>query len=217
MTLTETQKELAEENVGLVHACARRFLGRGVDYEELVGAGSVGLVKAAAGFEPARGFCFSTYAVPSILGEMRRLFREGGGVKLSRGAKEKAAALLKTARTLGDELGREPTVGEIAAKTGDDPSEAAALLAATLPVKSLTTDENDESDLPVPSHEDGVIARLDLRTALTRLTDGERELIALRYRRNLTQSEVGKALGMTQVQVSRAEKRVLMKLRRWME
>jgi RNA polymerase sporulation-specific sigma factor len=108
-------------------------------------------------------------------------------------------------------------VGEIAAKTGDDPCEAAALLAATLPVKSLTTDENDESDLPVPSHEDGVIARLDLRTALTRLTDGERELIALRYRRNLTQSEVGKALGMTQVQVSRAEKRVLMKLRRWME
>ncbi len=217
MTLTQEQKTLAEENLGLVHACAGRFTGRGIEYEDLVGAGNVGLVKAAAGFDPGRGFRFSTYAVPSILGEIKRLFRDGGSVKISRGAKEKAAALLKTAASLSDELGREPTVSEIAARAGTDPHETAALLAASLPPVSLTGEENDETDLPVPSHEEKVIASLDLSAALTKLDGRERAILDLRYRANLTQCDVADRLGMTQVQVSRAEKRILLKLRRLME
>lgn len=216
MPLTPEKQALAKENIGLVHACARRFLGRGIEYEDLVGAGSVGLVKAAMGFDPALGYKFSTYAVPSVLGEIKRLFRDGGSVKMSRGAKEKAAALLETADRLREELGREPTVSEIAEKGGVSPADAAALLTAALPPVSLTTDENDEADLPVSSHEDAAITKMDLAAALEKLDEAERRLLDLRYRRNLTQAAAGEALGMTQVQVSRAEKKILGKLREMM-
>ena len=216
MPLTPEKKALAKENIGLVHACARRFLGRGIEYEDLVGAGSVGLVKAAMGFDPALGYKFSTYAVPSVLGEIKRLFRDGGSVKMSRGAKEKAAALLETADRLREELGREPTVSEIAEISGVSPADAAALLTAALPPVSLTTDENDEADLPVSSHEDAAITKMDLAAALEKLDEAERHLLHLRYQQNLTQAVVGERLGMTQVQVSRAEKKILGKLREMM-
>ena len=147
MTDTDDLGRLVSENIGLVHACAQRFLGRGVEYEDLAGAGSVGLVKAARGFDPSRGFAFSTYAVPVILGEIRQLFRDGGAVKIGRTAKEKALLLLKIAETLRSELHREPTVGEIARAAGTEPAETAALLTALLPPVSLTDPEGTgESD-----------------------------------------------------------------------
>ncbi|MBQ6020589.1 MAG: sigma-70 family RNA polymerase sigma factor [Clostridia bacterium] len=214
MTDTDDLGRLVSENIGLVHACAQRFLGRGVEYEDLAGAGSVGLVKAARGFDPSRGFAFSTYAVPVILGEIRQLFRDGGAVKIGRTAKEKALLLLKIAETLRSELHREPTVGEIARAAGTEPAETAALLTALLPPVSLTDPEGTgESDIPVESGEDRVLARLDLVCALGKLSEEDRALVRLRYFENLTQTQTGKILNMTQVQVSRREKKVLEKLR----
>ena len=217
MTLTAAQQKLAEDNFGLVPMCARRFLGRGVDYEDLVGAGSVGLVKAAAGFDESLGYRFSTYAVPSIIGEMKRLFRDGGAVKIGRAAKEKAVLLLRIADGLEQETGAPPAVSAVAERAGLSLSETAALMGACLPTVSLTLDENADLDIPAPSHEEGLISRLDLASAVDRLSPDEKTLLSLRYDDNLTQTAVGERLGMTQVQVSRAEKRILGKLRKLME
>ena len=217
MSLSPEQKRLAEENIGLVHACARRFTGRGVSYEDLVGAGSVGLVKAAEGFDPDLGFCFSTYAVPSILGEMKRLFRDGGAVKIGRAAKEKAASLLRLSDEMEQKEGVAPTVARLAEAVGIPVPDAAALLGACLPPVSLTAEEGGDFDLPAPSGEEDLISGLDLQSALSRLPEREASLLHLRYEDALTQSEAGKRLGLTQVQVSRLEKRVLLKLRTWLE
>ncbi|MBQ6165266.1 MAG: sigma-70 family RNA polymerase sigma factor [Clostridia bacterium] len=211
---TDEFERLIKENMGLVHACARRFIGRGAEYDDLTGAGSVGLVKAARGFDPSRGFAFSTYAVPLILGEIRRVFRDGGAVKLGRTSKEKALALLKTADALRERLQREPTVGELAAAAGTEPAETAALLSAMLPPVSLTDPEGTgENDIPVESGEERVLEKIMLFTALGQLSGEDRALVRLRYFENLTQTEAGRRLGLTQVQVSRREKRVLERLR----
>ena len=132
MKLTSPQQALAEKNLGLAHACANRFRGRGVEYEDLFQAGCVGLVKAAGGFDETLGYQFSTYAVPVILGEIKRVFRDGGSVKIGRAAKEKAMKLRKTQEELSLTLAREPSVSELAAKAGMDVCETAVLLSAAL-------------------------------------------------------------------------------------
>lgn len=208
-----TRDEFIAANLPLVHSLANRFRGRGIDYEELFSAGSLGLVKAYDNFDASRGLCFSTYAVPVILGEIKRLFRDGGAVKMSRSLKELS---LRAARAR-DELsksGAEPTVGELAEYLGVSPEEAAEAVAAGLPPVSLTAaDDGGEFDLPEPSRESELIDKLALRQCLSELGERDRRLIILRYFRSMTQSQTAALLGMTQVQVSRRERKILDDLR----
>lgn len=212
--MTETKSarnELVEKNLGLVHACANRFRGRGAEYDDLFQAGCVGLIKAADNFDESRGFSFSTYAVPVILGEIKRLFRDGGSVKVGRAIKEKSRNALKKREEIALSLGREPTVGELAESLGIDSTEAAMLLNASIPPVSLTCSEDGEKslDIPVDSPENELSDSLALRQVLQSLDERDRKMIELRYYGGLTQSKTGIRLGMTQVQVSRREKAVL--------
>ena len=208
-----TRDEFIKANIPLVHSLANRFRGRGIEYEELFSAGSVGLVKAYDNFDESRGLCFSTYAVPVILGEIKRLFRDGGAVKMSRSLKELS---MKAARAR-DELsknGAEPTVNEIADYLGISPEDAAEAIAAGLPPVSLTSAEDGgEYDLPDDSRESALIDKLALRQCLAELAENDRRLIILRYFRDKTQSQTAELLGMTQVQVSRKERKILDNLR----
>lgn len=208
-----TRDEFIEGNLPLVHKLANRFRGRGVEYEELYAAGCVGLVKAVDRFEPERGLCFSTYAVPVILGEIRRLFRDGGSVKISRSLKELS---VKAAR-LRDQFSAngEPRISDIAQALGVTPEEAAEALCAGIPPVSLDYGGEDGEPLPVPSAsgEDALIDRLALRQCLSELSGEDREILMLRYFRRKTQCETAQILGMTQVMVSRRERKLLKELR----
>ena len=208
--------ERTEENVGLVHTCAGRFRGRGVEYDDLVQAGCVGLCKAADGFDETRGFAFSTYAVPMILGEIRRLFRDGGSVKVGRSVKERARELVRVQQTLEAELGREPTVTELSGRAGLDAAETAFLLGAVQPAVSLTADADRHErqiDVPVPPPDAQIDDRVALQNAMQTLGADERRLIELRYFRGWTQMQTAEQLGISQVQVSRKEKRILQRMR----
>lgn len=203
--------EIVGSNLGLVHSCANRFRGRGIEYDDLYQAGCLGLVKAAKNFDSSLGFAFSTYAVPVILGEIKRLFRDGGSVKIGRALKEKARLAMIKKEEITVILGREPTVSELSDELGTDPSETAMLLNASAPVVSLTSNDEDENqfDLPVESHEISVSDSIALRQVLHSLDEKERMLIELRYYRGMTQSASARVLGMSQVQVSRKEKAIL--------
>ena len=202
------------ENMGLVHACAKRFAGKGIEYDDLFQAGCVGLIKAADGFQPERGLKFSTYAVPLILGEMRHLFRESGTVKVSRALYSLSYRVSRVREQMAAALGREPTVEELAREMEMDAAEVAQAVAVTLPPLSLTPDEEEGPiDLPVESYEEAVTDRLALRQVLERLSPRDRALIRLRYLGHQTQQATAQRLGMTQVQVSRREKAVLTELR----
>ena len=202
------------DNMGLVHACAKRFTGKGIEYDDLFQAGCVGLVKAADGFDPQRGLCFSTYAVPLILGEMRHLFREGGTVKVSRALHSLSYRVSRVREQMAAALGREPTVEELAREMELDATEVAQAVAVALPPLSLTADEEEgQVDLPVESYEEAVTDRLALRQVLERLSPRDRALIRLRYMGHQTQQATALRLGMTQVQVSRRERAVLQELR----
>ncbi|MBR3046087.1 MAG: sigma-70 family RNA polymerase sigma factor [Oscillospiraceae bacterium] len=206
----------AEAHLGLVHLCAKRFRERGIEYEELYSAGCLGLVKAANAFDPERGVCFSTYAVPVILGEIRRLFREGGSVHIGRRLQELSFRANRIAEELRQKNGTEPTVRQIAQALGVSEAETAEALCAAQPVSSLTAETDDGeiiADIPVPSPETRIQEHLALEQVLTLLDARDRELIRLRYRENQTQSETAARLGMTQVQVSRREKKILLFLR----
>ncbi|HAM69975.1 MAG TPA: flagellar biosynthesis protein FliA [Ruminococcus sp.] len=206
----------AEEHLGLVHLCANRFRSRGIEYEELYSAGCLGLVKATNAFDPARGVCFSTYAVPVILGEIRRLFREGGSVHIGRRLQETAVQAGRIAEKLRTETGREPTVRQIAEQLGISEADAAEALCAAQPVMSLSVENADGAatlDIPVPSPENALQEHLALQQVLALLAPRDRLLIELRYMRNMTQSAAAEQLGMTQVQVSRREKKILLFLR----
>lgn len=218
MSPASCDSPLVTENMGLVHACANRFRSRGIPYEDLFQAGCMGLVKAASGFDGSLGFKFSTYAVPAILGEIKRVFRDGGSVKIGRAAKEKGRELLKIYERLTDEKGCEPDISEVAAEAGTEPAEAALILSASLPTVSLTSpDDNSENDIPTDSPEEKCAELIDLGDAVKRLSPEERRLIEYRYFEFMTQSVTAKALGMTQVQVSRKEKAILLKLRKMLE
>lgn len=213
--MTSDENSLVTQNIGLVHACANRFKGKGTDYEDLFQAGCVGLVKAAAGFDETKGFKFSTYAVPAILGEIRRIFRDGGTVKIGRSAKEKARELLNIKEELALKTGKEPTITEIANKAGMEISEAAALISACLPVISLTADDDEsQTDIPIQSTDERLTEKIDLHEALKSLETGEKQIIELRYYKGLTQTVTAQKLGLSQVQVSRKEKAILSKLRK---
>ena len=213
-------KKLVEENVGLVHSCANRFRGRGVEYDDLYGAGCVGLVKAAEGFDENLGFAFSTYAVPAILGEIKRIFRDGGAVKVSRALKEKARVVQYEKEKMSNEIGREPTVNELSEKLSLSVAETADLLLVSMPPVSLTDggEESDEKqfDIPVTGDEERISEKLDLKRCLDSLDEKDRILIELRYFKGMTQSLVAKNLGMSQVQVSRREKNILSEMRKKM-
>lgn len=208
-----SRDEFIERNLPLVHSLAKRFRGKGVDYDDLFSAGCLGLVKAYDNFDSGRGLCFSTYAVPVILGEIKRLFRDGGAVKLSRSLKELAMKAMRISDEIAAE-GREPRISEIAARLQVSPEEAAEAIAAGAPPASLTAEENGESlDVPQDSGEETLIDRLALEQCLNELCDEDRKLIMLRYFRNMTQAQTAGALGTTQVQVSRRERRILASMR----
>ncbi len=206
------------ENLGLVHTCARRFMGRGIEYDDLYQAGCMGLVKAVDGFDDSRGLRLSTYAVPVILGEIRRLFRDGGTVKVSRSLKELSMKVTKERDVFQLNEGREPTVGELAERLSLEREQVVEALGAALPALSLTRtgdeSDGDEIDLPVDSPAEAITDRLALRQVLSSLSDHDRSLIELRYFRRQTQQHTAEALGMTQVQVSRRERLILRELRR---
>lgn len=205
------------DNMGLVHACCKRFIGRGVEYDDLFQAGCMGLIKAADGFDEGRGLRFSTYAVPVILGEIRRLFREGGTVKVGRTLKELSMKAARERDQYLMEEGREPTVGQLAQRMGISREQAAEALGAAMPALSLTfgegAEEGEEIDIPVAPPEETVTDHLALQQVLGELSPKDRMLITLRYLNRQTQQATADRLGMTQVQVSRREKVILREMR----
>lgn len=214
--MLKERNSLAEDNLGLVHSCAKKFCGRGIDYDDLFQAGCVGLVKASNGFDESLGFAFSTYAIPSILGEIRRLFRDGGAVKVSRSLKEQGRIAMQESQRLSLELGYEPTVSQLADRMGLEVSQVAEILCASRPPLSLTGDpDNGEGqiDLPVPSPEDELSDSIFVNELMSALEPKDRKLIELRYFKGLTQSKTAELLGMSQVQVSRKEKALLLFMR----
>ncbi len=209
----QERDEFIESNLPLVHKLANRFRGRGVEYEELYSAGCVGLIKACDRFEPERGLCFSTYAVPVILGEIRRLFRDGGSVKMSRGLKELSVKAARERDRLS--ANGEPRVSDIAKALGVSQEEAAEALCAAVPPVSLNSGGNEGEELTVScdSGEEKLIDRLALRQCLAELTGTDRDIVILRYFRGKTQCETAQILGLTQVMVSRRERKLLSSLR----
>ncbi len=205
-------KPAAEENLGLVHLCANKFRGRGIEYDDLYSAGCIGLLKAADAFDSERGVKFSTYAVPVILGEIKRLFRDGGTVKVSRSLKELSLKAVKKRDELSKELGREPTVSELGKSLDTDECTIAEALAVSLPPVSLT-DNSDEGggqiDVAVESPDIEIGDSIAVHQVLESMETNDRRLIICRYYKNMTQSATAKLLGMTQVQVSRREKKLL--------
>ena len=204
------------ENLGLVHSCCKHFTKRGTDYDDLFQAGCVGLIKAVNGFDESRGLCFSTYAVPVILGEIKRLFRDGGAVKVSRSLKELFLKATREKEKMENELCRQVTVSELAVRLQVNSEELAEAFCAAQPTVSLTYESADgvkELNLPTLSIEEEFSDKLDLEVALEKLEKIERDIIKLRYFRGLTQSQTAKKLGMTQVQGSRKEKKILISLR----
>lgn len=208
------REELVNNNLMLVHSCCKRFKGRGVEYDDLYGAGCLGLVKAANAFKAELGFCFSTYAVPVILGEIKRLFRDGGAIKVSRSLKELSLRTTKVRDELRVKWGREPTVKELALALNVSVEETAEALSAAVPPSSLSYLNEDgeikELDVGVSkSAEDEVSNRLAINQILSRFEKNDQNLIKLRYFAGKTQSETARLLGMTQVQISRREKKLL--------
>lgn len=210
-----TRDEFIKQNLPLVHSLANRFRGRGIDYDDLFGAGSMGLVKAYDNFDESRGLCFSTYAVPVILGEIKRMFRDGGAVKMSRSLKELSLKASRARDELLKQSGCEPAISEIADYLGVTVEEAAEAIAAGTPPASLTcADDGGDFDLPVNGSENEIVDKLALRQALDELSPDDRTLIILRYFREKTQTETASLLGLSQVQVSRRERKILDSLRR---
>ena len=209
-------KPIAEENLGLVHLCANRFRGRGIEYDDLYSAGCIGLLKAVEAFDSERGVKFSTYAVPVILGEIKRLFRDGGTVKVSRSLKELSLKTVRAREEMSKKLGREPTLSELSSQLDADECTIAEALSVSLPPVSLT-DNSDESgsqiDIAVPAPDTEIGDMLALRQILELMEEKDRELIYMRYYKGCTQSATAKKFSMTQVQVSRREKKLLQFMR----
>ena len=218
----EAKEALITENAGLIWSVARRFIGRGTEPDDLYQLGSLGFLKAVEGFDLQFGTQFSTYAVPKIAGEIRRYLRDDGAVKVSRGIKERSVTI-KTARNqLILALGREPTVQEIARQTGFTAEEIAVAESATANVESIqqVTGEDGftlESVLSNTKSEEYMLERISLRQAIAKLTQREATVIQLRYFHGLTQERVSKVINVSQVQVSRIEKKAILRLREFMK
>ncbi len=218
----EACERLLVENSGLIWSVAKRYYGRGVESEDLYQLGCLGFLKAVRGFDQSYGTQFSTYAVPKIAGEIRRFLRDDGAVKVSRGVKERALAVRLARDRLCARLGREPTLSELSDATGLEPEDIAAAETATMPVVSIHSESGEEgftleSVLGDGGMEDEVVERLALRAAIDRLPERERQVVLLRFFKNLTQDRAAKVLGVSQVQVSRIERRALGHLREVLE
>ena len=212
-----SRAQMIEVNMGLVHACAHRMTGRGAEYDDLFQAGCVGLIKAVDGFDPARGFSFSTYAVPVILGEIKRIFRDGGSIKVSRTIKENGRKIARERERFIKRYGRDPRISELAELTGLSEEDTALAVNAMIPPASLTESDDDsksgELDIPTLSPEDEVSTRIAVGQVLSDMDERDGALIRLRYFEGLTQCATAERLGMSQVQVSRREKKLLLEMR----
>lgn len=212
---------LVVENAGLIWSVARRFLGRGTEADDLYQLGCLGFLKAVEGFDLAYGTQFSTYAVPKISGEIRRFLRDDGTVKVSRGIKERAAMIKSAQNQLIQALGREPTVQEISRQTGISAEDIATAEMATACVESIQQEAGEdgftlENVLTDTVSEEVMLERISLRQAIDRLPERESMVIRLRYYHGLTQDRVSRMLGVSQVQVSRIEKKALERLKEFM-
>ena len=213
-------EQLVVENSGLIWSIARRYFGRGVDPDDLYQLGCVGFLKAIAGFDVQYGTQFSTYAVPKIAGEIRRFLRDDGSVKVSRSLKERAAAIKLTRQRLTGTLEREPTLSELAAELDLTVEEIASAETATASAESIQKETGEEgftleNVLCTSGIEDGILERVALRDAIARLQTREQTVIVLRYFHALTQEKVAQIVGVSQVQVSRIEKKALAELRKY--
>lgn len=211
-------EQLVLENAGLIWSVAKRFVGRGTDADDLYQLGCLGFIKAVNGFDLDFGTQFSTYAVPKIAGEIRRFLRDDGAVKVSRGIKERAASIKLVRSQLIQKLGREPTVNEVADETGFSAEDIAIAETATANVESINQSADAdglalEDILSDTDNEDTVLERISLRQAVCALCERERMVIELRYFHALTQQQISNILGVSQVQVSRIEKKALCMLK----
>ncbi|MBR0467108.1 MAG: sigma-70 family RNA polymerase sigma factor [Clostridia bacterium] len=213
----KTRDEFIENNLPLVHSLCKRFVGKGIEYDDLFSTGCMGLVKAADNFDTNRGFSFSTYAVPVILGELKRLFRDGGSIKVSRSLKELYLKMQKAKQKLELKLGREPTTNEIAEALGVETETAVLAVTALRPTVSLTYEDSEngdiQNDVKDNGYTDNLIDKLTIEDTLKKLSDDEAKIIELRYFKFLTQKETAEKLNMTQVQISRKERKILLKMR----
>ena len=211
-------EQLVAENSGLIWSVAKRFIGRGTEAEDLYQLGCVGFLKAVEGFDLCFGTQFSTYAVPKISGEIRRFLRDDGAVKVSRGIMERAATIKSTRNALTLALGREPTIAEISRQTGFTPEDIALAETATAATESIQRESGEdgfclEDILTDTESEERMVEKIALRQAIDALPERERTVIQLRYFHSLTQQRVAKVLDVSQVQVSRIEKKALSILR----
>ena len=212
------KEQLVTENSGLIWSVARRFIGRGTDADDLYQLGCLGFLKAVDGFDFGFGTQFSTYAVPKIAGEIRRFLRDDGAVKVSRSLKERAAAIKSASNLLIGAFGREPTIQEISRQTGFTPEEIAAAETATACVESIQQESGEdgfslENILSDTESEENMLERIALQQAIEKLQEREATVIRLRYYHGLTQERIARVLNVSQVQVSRIEKKALQQLR----
>lgn len=214
-------QQVLTENVGLIWSIVKRYSGCGVDTDDLYQLGCIGFIKAVKGFDLTYGTQFSTYAVPKIAGEIRRFLRDDGSVKVGRSLREKGQTLFYTRERLRHTLGREPQLSELAQETGMTVEEVAAVELANGPLESLQQETIDgltlESTLGTDSPEEGMVERIALREAIDSLPERERITILLRFFRGMTQEQTARILKVSQVQVSRLERKGLAKLREILE
>ena len=218
----EALEALITENSALVWSIARRFAGRGVEMDDLYQLGCLGFLKAVAGFDTEFGTQFSTYAVPNIAGEIRRFLRDDGAVKVSRGLKEQSATIKIARSRLTGALGREPTIQEIANQTGFTPEEIALAETATAATESIQRETGEEgfsleNILTDTESEEKMVEKIALRQAIDALPEREKMVVQLRYFHGLTQQRVAKVMDVSQVQVSRIEKKAIAMLRELMQ
>ena len=217
----DAREQLIRENVGLVWSVAKRFIGRGAEPDDLYQLGCLGFLKAVDGFDTEFGTQFSTYAVPKIAGEIRRFLRDDGTVKVSRTIKEQAASVKMARNLLMGALGREPSVQEISAHTGIGVEDIAIAESATAATESIYAEAGEdgfclENVLSQTESEDTMLEKISLKQAITQLEEREATVIKLRYFHDLTQERVSKVLGVSQVQVSRIERKAIQHLRQLM-
>lgn len=214
-------QQVLTENVGLIWSIVKRYSGCGVDTDDLYQLGCIGFIKAVKGFDLTYGTQFSTYAVPKIAGEIRRFLRDDGSVKVGRSLREKGQTLFYTRERLRHTLGREPQLSELAQETGMTVEEVAAVELANGPLESLQQETIDgltlESTLGTDSPEEGMVEKIALREAIDSLPERERITILLRFFRGMTQEQATRILKVSQVQVSRLERKGLAKLREILE
>ncbi len=214
---------LIENNMGLVYKIANKFLNRGYEREDLVQIGSIGLIKAVKKFDISLGVQFSTYAVPVILGEIKRFLRDDGAIKVSRSLKEIAMKGRRCEEKLNRELGRTPTIGEISQSCGIEEGLLLEAFEASMPVESIYKNVGDDESLSLMNILEGenvtekIIDKIYIKESLMSLTEREKEIINLRYFKGKTQSDIAKLIGVSQVQISRLEKKALLKMREVLE